>query len=266
MTDSSEIYKVNKNRFERKFQLKQKKTLIFTTKKFDPLYNKVIDFNYVVRSQDEIKLVKAEFGEADLLIIDNLGRLENVAIGDHYPKTLKPNVTKTIQTGIERGLNKAQAGEFLKAELTKKIGGQPSAVPRGIQLQGQKSVNAYFKGLNATNVTTTRNFGQIQLMREAEITRYVWNSIVDNLTSQICLQMDGRVFEVAQAQEQMQKILEAENVEQVQNIAPFKRDLSEFGLGAGEKLEDTKTSQRLAAAGITLPPVHFRCRSEVNPF
>ena len=64
----------------------------------------------------------------------------------------------------------------------------------------------------------------------------------------------------------MNKILAADDVAELQQIAPFQKDLSAFGLGAGQKLESRSAAEALAKAGIMMPPIHFRCRSEVNPF
>lgn len=207
----------------------------------------------------KINIQKAKFTKADQYIIDNVSRLELTAIGDHYPKNLKPNVSKLIKQGvIEKGLNKAQAGEFLKINLTKKLGGN-LAVPPSVKAQGQASINAYFKNLSATNVTVAQNFGQINFMREAGIKSYIWRSVIDNTTSEICLQMNGRIFEVQQAFNQMEKMLEVDSVEQLKEVAPFKRNLNEFNIKEGQGLDNPKVSETLVKAGITMPPVHMAC-------
>jgi len=218
-------------------------------------------FSSKVKSQ---KVVKVKLDKTDKGIIDDVTRLENIAIGDHYPKNLKPSVSKIIKESVvDKGLNKAQAGEFLKNNLTKKLGGN-LAVPPSVKAQGQKAINAYFKNLSATNVTMAQNYGQLNYMHQAGIKSYIWRSVIDKVTSTICLQMNGRVFEVSQAMTHMNKILESDSVESLKEIAPFKRNLSEFKLRQGQKLNDAKVSESLIKAGVSMPPIHLSCYDSVT--
>lgn len=259
--DIKNIYIINKQSASRKFKKKNKK-LFFTGLNLDLTTMKLNHHTYPVKSWDSSKEFKkqAEFGLIDAAAWENLARLENVSIGDHYPKTSKVTVSNSIQKNvIEKGLNNKDASLFLKQDLTAKLGGNVSgALPSSIA-KGQASVNAYFEGLNATNVTWARNFSQINQMNYVGITQVIFNAIIDRLTSQVCAQMDGRVFTIEQSLVHQDKVLGAKDVEEVQGVAPFTRNLSAFGVGAGEKLKDAKTSSALAKAGVIVPPLHFRC-------
>jgi hypothetical protein len=255
--DLKEIYSLSKERFAKNFKL---------DKKLNLLLFKSNGYLRIVDSWDRKTIVKQTLGESDLRIIAELERLANVAIGDHYPKTLKPRVSRLIQNDIiEKGLNKTQAGEILEVELTRKLGSTIKAVPEVVRQQGANATRAYFKGLAQTNSTMARSFSSLNLMREAEITRFVFDAIIDELTSDICAQMNGRVFEIDMGIEQMNKMLESENVEDLKSVAPFTRDLSAFNLSRGEKLTDRDAMDALAKAGVMIPPLHFRCRSALNP-
>ncbi len=277
-SDIKEIYILNKKRFAKRFGLSTIEKKLYYQK---PVYNKVCKqvgeikveiksckWQHLNKKYADHALIKvADFSDADEKIYANLAALENIAIGDHFPKTLKRNVSSLIQKGVlEKGLNKKQAGEFLRKELTRRLGGKVSAVPPSIAKQGLNATTAYYEGLNATHVTFARNFGQLQMMQEAGIEKYIWDSIIDNRTSMICAQMNGRIFTVESSLSIMNKVVGADDVETLHNVAPFKRNLSEFGLKEGKKLSNANASASLQKAGVGLPPIHFRCRSEINPF
>lgn len=265
--DLKSIYKINKEKFSKQFK-KNKKSLMFNGWNLDHSSMKVVPHKYAIKSVNEIAIAKqAEFGVIDSFAWENLSRLENVAIGDHFPKTSKVSVSNSIQKNvIQKGLNNTDATALLKQDLTTKLGGNiQGALPSSVA-KGQMSVNAYFEGLNVTNVTWARNFSQINHMHEVGIRQVIFNAIIDRLTSQVCSQMDGRVFTIEQAIKHQENVLNAENVEQVKIIAPFTRNLSSFGLKEGQKLNDPETSAALAKAGVMVPPIHFRCRSELQPF
>ena len=164
-------------------------------------------------------------------------------------------VSKILEESLEKGLNHQDASLLLEQELTKTLGGNISAALPASVAQGQASTTAYFEMLNATNVTYARNFAHINLMNEGGIIRLVFDSILDRTTSQVCTQMNGKEFTIEQALIHQEKVLSAENVEALKVIAPFTRTI------------DTKASSAdLAAAGVIVPPLHGKCRSELNPF
>lgn len=260
------IYRTNKVRFVNRFELvpvKEKQVLHFS---FPIIQDGKLAIKKKVVKSVSGKVEKAKFTTLDELTWENLGKMTSISIGDHFPKTLKPLISKTIQESVlARGLNKEDTKEFLKKELTRVLGSTNQAVPPKILEQGQERVNDYFKGLAQTNTNFARNFGQITAMQEAEIFRYEIVAIIDNLTTPICLGMNGRIFELSVGVEHRDKVLEMESVEELKGFAPWRRDLSAFDLEPGKKLEDPGAARVLAANGMALSPYHFRCRTEVHP-
>lgn len=282
--DLEEIYRINKVRFGKEFSLSStdtgKKELTFNY--FDYIPETEVEKiggekfkvgGYVAKENKIIKewngkfdLLKAvEFGALDKAAYDNLARLENISIGDHFPKTMKPKVSRSLETALERGLNQADASQFLEQELTQSLGGSSAGALPASVAQGKAATAAYYEMLNATNITYARNFGQINLMAEVGIETLVFNAILDRVTSVVCNQMNGRTFTIQQAMQHQQSVLGAANVEALKGIAPFTRNLKEFGLKEGQKLTSAKASASLAAAGVIIPPLHGRCRSELQP-
>jgi len=240
-TDFDNIYKTAKVRFSRQ--------------------NNVIAKRKIKKANELAQGVS--FDIIDEATIAKLSELSSVAIGDHFPANLKPRVTNSITKNVlEKGMNKAQAGEFLKKELTRINGGNAfSSTPASIQAQGLKSVNAYYEGLSATNVTLARNFANVQHMVDAGILRVQFDAIIDNRTSQICSQMDGRIFTIEQVTAFRDQYLEADSVEAVKGFATWHKNVGSIP-GNSKGLDIS--SADLASAGVIVPPLHFRCRSELS--
>jgi SPP1 gp7 family putative phage head morphogenesis protein len=198
--------------------------------------------------------------------ITNLTRLHLVAVGDHFPRTLKPGLAEAMGEIVERGLPKREAAQFVMDELGRKLGGFLEAVPASIRRQGQEATRHYFEGLAATTLTRARGFGALTLMNDAGIVNYRWLSIVDNRTSEICLAMDGRIFPVELGQDQMRRILEQDTADGLIETAGWRKDLSEFDLARGQRLDSFDVANLLSAQGVPIiPPAHYRCRSELIP-
>jgi len=265
--DMEEVYKLNKIGFAKQFKLNpKKKTMDFVGLKFDKISKSVVPYIIEVKSftwsegVEEIMKAPPAFGINDQYAWENLSRLENLAIGDHFPASLKPIVANKIKKAVlDKGLNHADASVYLKQELTKTLGGNiKGALPQSIAT-GEASTSAYFSGLTSTNMTFARNFSQVELMREVQIGQVIFQAIIDNLTSEVCSSMDGRVFTIEQAVEHRQKVLEVETVAELKEISPFTRNLDGFNLS------DPNIQDALAKAGVIIPPLHFRCRSELHP-
>ncbi len=240
-SEVTKIYKLNRTRFQNQHKLKKR--------------------------MSKSELLKADFGSSDELIIDALSKLHLISVSDHYSNNHKTFISEMIKTNvIDRGLPKKEAGIALKEQLSRRLGGFEQSVPETIRSQGQLAASAYFDGLSATTVTRARNFGQINLMDEAGVTRVIWSSVEDERTSEICLAMNGRVFTLDLVKAQQNRILEQTSADAVKELFPWRKDLSEFGLGRGDRVSSYEASQLLAENGVPIvPPAHFRCRSELIP-
>lgn len=259
--DYNKIYKINKKGFVSRFRLNpETKQLIYKRYSWSK--------PYVVKSVDQIMKVDANFSIVDERTIKELVSLKALSIGTHFDRFHRPLISDLINEAvIARGLPIAKASKFLEEELTKRLGGKAStAVPAAIVAQGKKAVESYFTNITAIHVNFARNFGQVNAMSEAGIARFQIAAVIDELTSTICTQMNGRVFEMKLARQHMTKVLQSKDVDALRGFAPFRRDLSEFNLSAGAKLEDPGAERVLAENGMSMPPYHGSCRTEVHPF
>jgi len=168
---------------------------------------------------------------------------------------------------VDKGLNKVNAGKFLERQLTARLGGKAflQSVPPSYAVRGASGVTSYHKMLSATHTNFARNFGQINAMAQAGVARYRIDATIDRLTSKICSQMDGRTFELTMAQEHMNQVLDAKDVDEIKGFAPWRKDLSQFNLKEGKKLDNVDAARVLTENGMSMPPYHGSCRTDVNP-
>jgi len=264
--DIEKLFKKSKKIFRDRFEVKpNEKSVFFDQRKIQVgSIEKLVASPILKQGEDLADLV---FTSTDQATVANISRLHLIAAGEHFSNNHKATISNLINEGVfQRGMPKRQAGEFLRDELSKRLGGLDRAVPEALRRQGQRSANAYFEGLSVTSVTRARNFGNINLMDEVGVLQVVWASIIDNRTSEICLDMNGRVFTLEMVKAQQRAILDEETSEGIKEKFGWRKNLSEFGLRAGERLSSIEAAQLLADSGVPIvPPAHFRCRSELQP-
>ena len=108
--------------------------------------------------------------------------------------------------------------------------------------------------LTADAITTrSRSFGSIEALVKAGATQYEWDSVIDHRTSDICRELDGKVFEVARAVEVRDSMINAKTPEEAKEIMPW----------IPEKKFKEMSLAELQSAGVVLPPAHGRCRARI---
>ena len=192
-----------------------------------------------------------------------IASLSTKTIGDHVSNLIKETVAESIDEGVlDEGLNKDEARDYLRSELSRKFGTEDVAVPDSVAMLGENAVSAYFENLVSTTMNFAQNFARVQAMDEAGIARYRIAAVIDAVTSDICQEMNGKEFELSYAKQHMQNILDAEDVEGVKEAAPWVDSLDEV---PGYDSSAPSAEEVLAANGMAMPPYHGHCRTEVEP-
>lgn len=111
---------------------------------------------------------------------------------------------------------------------------------------------SYFEGLAEFTTYRTSVLGNVTGFEKAGVKFYQIKATLDERTSEICRNMDGRIFEVSRAIEFRDTILSLRTKEQIKEFAPW-RPASDV---------EGKDSSELPL-GMVLPPYHFRCRTIV---
>jgi len=184
-------------------------------------------------------VTRPQFNLVDMKAQTWLAENHQYWIGKHYGEHVGPKIAKSVKTNIiEAGLSRGEAGKALK----------------GIFGNTVNRPDHYWRGLAANATTRARNFGAVKSFEEAGFASLEVVAVMDEATSEICQEMNGKIFKVELASKQRDDLMAAEDPEDVKKIAPW------------PKLDDIegKDPEALAAeAGVVLPPYHYHCRTVV---
>lgn len=179
-----------------------------------------------------------------------------------------------VAHGLERGLGR----DDIAGELAAALEGQALSRSRD-----------YWEVVSMVFTNRARTFTQLGAFEEAAIDRYRFDAVLDESTSEICRLLHGRVFSVEKAARRVEDVERLRNPEGIRDLQPFVQvgadddgnqvlfyerggrrravaEVEEPGFGrrdaVGQYGRALSTGQ-LEAAGLSVPPVHGRCRSTI---
>ena len=105
--------------------------------------------------------------------------------------------------------------------------------------------------------------GQVNTMIDLGVERYEIVNPMDERTTPICQQLNGKVYLVSRARDHFARLDEATTVDEVKAIKGFTGRLPDsltLPTGGDPKSIEERSSE-LSRLGLLVPPFHFRCRS-----
>lgn len=146
-----------------------------------------------------------------------------------------------VASGLEDGLGSEDIGEELRREFA------DTAIHR-----------SYWDTVAAVHVSRSRSFSSAATYAENGVTKYEIVAIMDNRTTPICQELNGKTFEVKAALDQFDKIEDVKTLDQLKRTSPMLRlRAGRPVLPSGEPMPSTV--EALTAAGVLMPPYHYRC-------
>ena len=164
-------------------------------------------------------------------------------VDNAYDRVIGKRVATVVSdVAVEQGLGTRAAAQALREQLPPELLGKK---PRG-----------YFEVVASSATTRARTFGAIASFEQANIASAQYISVLDQVTSRICRELDGRVYRVEVLTELRDRMLEADSPEAAKEIMPWVPASSLQG----------KATEQLEAEGAIVPPAHGRCRSSLDIF
>jgi hypothetical protein len=172
---------------------------------------------------------------------------------------------------IRRGLGRVDAAIELQEALIAELGLDASApfapssllsIPPG----WKGTVAEYFQGLASNTTTVARISGSVREFARAKVDRYEWVATGDDRMCDVCAWMDGRIFGVDGAVDQIDALANAKSPQDTKAIQPWGTLNSIFqrsGLSQNSP-RSSGSSKALQGAGCGLPPIHYLCRCTVD--
>ena len=161
-------------------------------------------------------------------------------VGTYYDDKLSKALRETVIAGMKEGHGREAIGQTLKDFFD----GYP-----GVR---NKPAN-YWRGMAANGINRSRQFGLIQGYEDVGVTELEVVAVIDQRTSSICKEMNGRIIPVSSAINQRDQLMEAEDPEDVKTISPWLSAATIKG----------KSDSYVVSQGLVMPPYHFNCRTTV---
>lgn len=183
----------------------------------------------------EVIRVKPTFQLIDKQALETLQRHGVYWVKTYFDVQLKEQVQRIGARVIEEGLDRVAAGELFQQAFEEQLG-----------TYGAR----YWRGFSNHVVTRSRELGRVEGYVRAGIEYLEVRAVLDRRTTRICKEMHGRIIKVSRAVELRDKLINAENPEQVKQIAPWRKP---------EEVAEVPTEK--LPTGLSLPPYHFNCRT-----
>lgn len=224
--------------------------------------------------------------ETALTALDNkigtyISRSQAFFVTTEYGKradTFEQRIKDIVAAGADRGAGSKEIVQDLNDSID------------GLESLGRG--DAYWEMLSLAFVNRARVFSELSSFQQAGIEKYRWDSVLDEVTTEICRFMDGKEFSVGDAIQRLNDADEAESADEIRQIHPWvsmgrdedgnahmfyrnadgeKQEVAKIvepGFGERDKIgayEASMTDEQLGENGISLPPIHGCCRSNVVP-
>jgi len=220
--------------------------------------------------------IGAETTRTDERIATFVRQSESNFIRDEYGRRrdeLGQRARDIVASGLEQGLGR----DDITAELSASLG---TVVSRG---------KPYWETVATSFANRGRTYTQLAAFDEADIEVFRFEAVLDEVTSEICRFMHGREFSVERAMQRFDDVEQARDPEAIADLQPWVRtgadddgnqllfyerggrrravaQVDEAAVGHADKVgrySHALGNDELEAAGVTVPPLHGRCRSTI---
>jgi len=203
-------------------------------------------------------------------------RSESHFVRDQYGRRadeLGQRARDIVAAGLERGLGRDDIVRDLSSALAASTG----------------RTKAYWEVVATSFANRGRTYTQLAAFDEAGMERFRFEAILDQSTSNVCRFMHGREFGVSRAMQRFDDVEQATDPEHIVELQPwmqvgaddngnqvlfYKRGgrrhlvahVDESAVGQSDRVgrySRAMTSDQLEASGVSVPPLHGRCRSTI---
>jgi SPP1 gp7 family putative phage head morphogenesis protein len=199
-------------------------------------------------------------------------------IRDQYGKRadeLSQRARSIVAAGLERGLGRNDIAGDLSSALGAAAGRR----------------KAYWEVVATSFANRGRTYTQLATFQGAAVERYRFEAVLDEVTSEACRFLHGRVFSVQRAMQRFADVERAREPEAIADLQPWVQlgadergnqvlfyrragrrhvvaQVDEPAVGNADRIgrySRALAPAQLQAAGLTTPPLHGRCRSTLVP-
>ncbi len=186
---------------------------------------------------------------------------------------LSERARETVARGLEQGLGRDEIARDLRVAMGSRI------------VRGE----GYYEVVAGAYMNRARTYSQLLTLQDAGVERYVFEAILDEVTTDICRFYHGQTFTTSKGIESMDRVLALEDPSEISNENPWLRtgrsadgtrsifferngrrtrvaQIDRSAVGTRDRtgsFSRTLSTRQLENAGIPYPPLHGRCRSTI---
>ncbi len=186
-------------------------------------------------------------------------------LGEFYGTHLAARIEAVgFNVAVESGFGREAAGRTMRDALREhfRLRGGTTFESR-IPARFAGNVNNYTQIVSANVAQRARVYGSMLAFRDAGFQRYQFVAQLDERTSEICQEMNGRVFTVARGVQTVERAVAAATPEDFMEEHPWPPNVEYVRETAGTG-SFAEQNARLESAGVAMPPLHGRCRSAIE--
>lgn len=227
----------------------------------------LIDGLYKVTKGIEAKKVKTDLivTKLDKGITRTLGGEGPFWIGEFYDVHMSKRISEIGRSVlVDGGFGREAAGRTMRDALIEefRLRGGASAFESTVPARFAGNVNNYTRIVSANVGQRARVYSSLSSMRDAGITVFEFVAVMDDRTTEICQEMNGRRFAVGKGVDIMNAAIAAETPEAFIESHPWPESAEQIRTVAGTGTA-AEQSLNLANNNIAIPPLHGFCRSAI---
>ena len=246
-----EMYKLARVAGWKKATKQTKRSLSYSSKQID-----------LLDTGEDVKKAKAKltptFDLLDEKAIDDLRTDQMIWLGDVYDENARAVIRQATTETMTAGLGRVEAGKVMRERVAKGL--EVFSAPSGFKGPASR----YFEGLAANTATTARVRGQLRSFESAGATKYELVNPMDHRTSSVCAHMNGKVFLLEDGVSQVASEAGATDPDLIRRVHPWLTLTELLKISPKAGAVSRKDAKALAAAGLPIPPFHFRCRTTID--
>jgi len=212
--------------------------------------------------------------QSDQVAVEHMVKNQSLFARNRY-KDISTAASKKARRIVSEGLAAGLGPDDIAKDLRKGIGPMYSAVQKN-----------YYRTLAHVFVGRSRAWAQGTSYKDAGITRYRVSAVLDEVTTDTCRAMNGRILPVRESLAIQRNAMELEKPEDIKYEQPFMSErkgeigifdadgnwdslfqVRESGLGTQDvgRYRSMVSNADLIDKGIGFPPYHFHCRTITLP-
>jgi hypothetical protein len=202
----------------------------------------------------------------DTALVDTLAADGPYWINEFYGEHLSARISEVGRKAtIETGLGRKAAGDVMRKTLEKefRLLGGPSPFISSVPARFAGNVGNYTRIVAANVTQRNRVYSSISAYQTSGIQEYIISAVMDERTTEVCQEMNGRKFFVNEGVSQLNRIAATETPEEFIEMAPWPSNVEEVRATAGTGTLEQQ-NRNLASGGLALPPYHGMCRTVVE--